>query len=33
VREAGGAVLLFFDEIHTLVGAGRARAPSTPPIC
>ena len=26
-----GDIVLFIDELHTLVGAGRPRAPSTPP--
>ena len=32
-RIAKGEIILFIDELHTLVGAGRPKAPWTPPTC
>ena len=33
VQDAGGNVILFIDELHTVVGAGRPKAAPTPPTC
>ena len=33
VAEGEGRIILFLDELHTIVGAGRPRARSTPPTC
>jgi ATP-dependent Clp protease ATP-binding subunit ClpB len=33
ISNAAGNIILFIDELHTLVGAGAAEAPSMPRIC
>ena len=33
IRQAKGEIVLFIDELHTVVGAGRRKGLSTPPIC
>ena len=33
IQNAAGDIVLFIDELHTIVGAGAARARSTPPTC
>jgi ATP-dependent Clp protease ATP-binding subunit ClpB len=33
IEESNGQIVLFIDELHTLVGAGAAEGPSTPAIC
>jgi ATP-dependent Clp protease ATP-binding subunit ClpB len=33
VKNSEGRIILFIDELHTIVGAGKARARSTPEIC
>ena len=32
IQSAQGEILLFIDELHTVVGAGRPKGPWTPPI-
>jgi ATP-dependent Clp protease ATP-binding subunit ClpB len=33
IEESNGEIILFIDELHTLVGAGAARARWTPATC
>ena len=33
IAAAEGELIVFIDELHTIVGAGAAEEPSTPPTC